>query len=120
MFDENNSKKCSLKTPYQKPHVAGQEFEICFPCSRIPADKVMPGVHFQAAEPKRRQARGLCFQSKIRYFMFSPSRRVNSTEGIALGKAGSDSSMDWLRSASELIRYHSLLFSALEQSLSHP
>jgi hypothetical protein len=104
----------------QKSHVVGQEFEICFPCSRIPADKVIPEAHFQAVEPKRRQAKGLCFRSKIRYFMFSPSRRANSTEGIALGKAGCDSSMDWLRSAGELIRYHPLLFSALEQSLFPP
>jgi hypothetical protein len=44
------------------------------------------GAHFQAAEPKRRQAKGLCSRSKTRYFRFSPTV-LTETKDNGTGKA---------------------------------
>jgi hypothetical protein len=64
MFDKNNSKKFSLKTPSQKPHVAGQEFEICFSCSRFPADKVIPGGTLPGCRAKEKAGQGIVLPVK--------------------------------------------------------
>jgi hypothetical protein len=50
------------------------------------ADKVITRSHFQAAEPNRRQASGLCSRSKIRYFRFSPTV-LTETKDNGTGKA---------------------------------
>jgi len=141
----------------KKPHVVGQEFEICFPCSCIPADKVIPGGTLPGCRAKQKAGQGIVLPVKNQILhvlshhaietqimipgkqtLEEPQKRYifsqldmyrfesaqgagnRSSPGIALGKVGCDSSMNWLRSAGELIRYHPLLFSALEQSLSHP
>jgi len=63
----------------QKPHVVGQEFEICLSCSSVPVDKVVPGY---------RSKNNLEEAEKLGVDCYVGSRRGQVEEGVRARRDG--------------------------------